>query len=51
MGITDIDDKIIERAKERSIPWKELARSYEKEFFEDMKSLKVLQFFFFEKCP
>ena len=49
MNITDIDDKIIKRwsspcvftsrSNERNIPFTELARKYEKEFFEDMKTL------------
>lgn len=40
-NITDIDDKIINRAKEKNISWKSLARKYEKEFLEDMKLLNV----------
>jgi len=40
-NITDIDDKIIKRAKEvKKLPI-ELAHEYEKSFYEDMKSLKV----------
>jgi len=38
-NITDIDDKIIQRASERGISWEELAREFEKIFIEDMKSL------------
>jgi len=41
LGMTDIDDKIVQRAKERSLDWRDLAHSYEKEFLEDMNSLKV----------
>ena len=41
MNITDIDDKIINRAKElRKIP-SEIANEYEKSFYEDMKLLKI----------
>lgn len=40
-NITDIDDKIINRAKEKGISWKELAKKYEKEYKNDMKSLGV----------
>jgi len=40
-NITDIDDKIINRAKERNISAKLLAEIYEKKFFEDMNSLNV----------
>jgi len=40
-NITDIDDKILKRAKEvKKLPI-ELAHEYEKSFYEDMKSLKV----------
>lgn len=41
MNVTDIDDKIINRANERQIPFNELARQYENEFFEDMDDLNV----------
>jgi len=40
-NITDIDDKIIKRAKERKISAMDLARQFEKEYFKDMKSLKI----------
>ncbi|MEK6933056.1 MAG: class I tRNA ligase family protein [Nanoarchaeota archaeon] len=40
-NVTDIDDKIINRAKElKKLPY-ELANEYEKSFYEDMKALKV----------
>ncbi|CBK24811.2 uncharacterized protein [Blastocystis hominis] len=39
MNITDIDDKIIKRSTEAGIPFTELARKYENEFMEDMKTL------------
>eukprot|EP00123_Amoebidium_parasiticum_P013235 comp21843_c3_seq1/m.31198 comp21843_c3_seq1/g.31198 ORF comp21843_c3_seq1/g.31198 comp21843_c3_seq1/m.31198 type:complete len:629 (-) comp21843_c3_seq1:231-2117(-) len=42
MGLTDIDDKIVARARERSILVDDLARTFEKEFFEDMQALEVL---------
>lgn len=38
-NITDIDDKILNRAKELDIPWKELAHKHEKYYLEDMKKL------------
>lgn len=41
MNITDIDDKIINRSRERNVEVLELAKEYEKEFWEDMHSLKV----------
>lgn len=41
MNITDIDDKIIERAKEEGKNWKEVAEFYEKAFMEDMKNLGI----------
>lgn len=40
-NVTDIDDKIIIRSSERGIAFRELAAKYEKEFFDDMKSLGV----------
>lgn len=43
MNITDIDDKIINRSRELGITTSELANKYEKEFFEDMKSLNIEQ--------
>uniref|UniRef100_A0A8C7VKP5 cysteine--tRNA ligase n=1 Tax=Oncorhynchus mykiss TaxID=8022 RepID=A0A8C7VKP5_ONCMY len=42
MVITDIDDKIIRRALEKSISPTVLARMYEEEFKNDMLALKVL---------
>jgi len=40
-NITDIDDKIIKRAKEKKTPPTKLARHFEKEYLKDMKSLGV----------
>lgn len=40
-NITDIDDKIINRAKERKISPLSLAREFEKEYLKDIKSLKI----------
>jgi len=40
-NITDIDDKIINRAAERKTTPQKLARNFEKEYLKDMKSLKV----------
>lgn len=42
-NVTDIDDKIIARAKERNMDPLELARSYEKRLMEDMESIGVKQ--------
>ncbi|MGC8478545.1 MAG: cysteine--tRNA ligase [Candidatus Micrarchaeia archaeon] len=42
-NITDVDDKIIQRAKEKGIGAIELARYYEKRLFEDMERLGVKQ--------
>lgn len=44
VNVTDIDDKIILRAKERNIEPLELARFFEAEFFADMSWLKVDSF-------
>ena len=41
MNITDIDDKIIERAAEQNIHHLELSSSFEKEFFRDMYHLGI----------
>eukprot|EP00697_Spironema_sp_BW2_P007879 gnl/Spiro4/222_TR128_c0_g1_i1.p1 gnl/Spiro4/222_TR128_c0_g1~~gnl/Spiro4/222_TR128_c0_g1_i1.p1 ORF type:complete len:692 (+),score=180.79 gnl/Spiro4/222_TR128_c0_g1_i1:54-2078(+) len=41
MNVTDIDDKIINRANESGISCKELSSKYEAEFFEDMKLLWI----------
>ncbi len=40
-NITDIDDKIIQRAKEIKIQSKVLAKRFEKEYMRDMKALKI----------
>ncbi len=41
MNITDIDDKIIDRAKEEGKTWKEVAEFYEKEFMNDIENLSI----------
>lgn len=38
-NITDIDDKILNRAKETGVSWKELSRKYEAFYLKDMKRL------------
>ena len=38
-NITDIDDKIIQRAAERGVTWEALAREYEARYQEDMAAL------------
>ncbi|MDP2967426.1 MAG: cysteine--tRNA ligase [bacterium] len=40
-NITDIDDKIINRAKEKKASPQRLARDFEKEYMKDMKRLKI----------
>ena len=40
-NITDIDDKIIKRAKEKDITAEKLAKNFEKEYLQDMKSLRI----------
>ncbi len=40
-NITDIDDKIINRAKEQGITAEQLERKYEKRFLEDMEAIGV----------
>jgi cysteinyl-tRNA synthetase len=43
MNITDVDDKILIRAKELNVSPLDLAKKYEKEFFEDMDALNVMR--------
>lgn len=40
-NFTDIDDKIINRAKQDGIPWYEVARKYTEEYYRDMDGLEV----------
>jgi len=40
-NITDIDDKIINRAKGAKIFWRNLSRKFEREYLKDMKALRV----------
>ena len=42
-NITDIDDKIINKAKEKNMTPEELERTYEKRFLEDMETIGVKQ--------
>ena len=41
VNFTDIDDKIIARAKEQGVPPLELARKWEEEFNNDMRSVSM----------
>ncbi|XP_071535122.1 probable cysteine--tRNA ligase, mitochondrial [Panulirus ornatus] len=43
VGVTDIDDKIIKRARELNVKPKEITELYEQEFFGDMDRLRVLR--------
>jgi len=40
-NITDVDDKIIQRAREKGVSAKDLALAFEKEYLKDMKTLGV----------
>jgi len=40
-NFTDIDDKIINRAKEEGIPWYEVAKKYTQQYYKDMDILGV----------
>ncbi|MBI2626237.1 MAG: cysteine--tRNA ligase [Candidatus Nealsonbacteria bacterium] len=40
-NITDLDDKIINRARESKIFWKDLTKKFEKAYLQDMKALKI----------
>ena len=50
MNITDVDDKIIERAKQRKINPLELSKNFNKEFLDDMASLNMLSTNLFAKA-
>ncbi len=39
MNITNIDDKIIKRSRERKMDWEKLANEFEKAFLEDMQAM------------
>jgi cysteinyl-tRNA synthetase len=41
MNITDVDEKTVEWARRRKIPWRTLARKYEEAFFEDLRALNI----------
>ena len=41
MNITDLDEKIINRAKKENTDWTSIARTYEKSFFDSMAKLNV----------
>ena len=41
-NITDVDDKIIDRAAQERTTWDDVARRYEKIFMDDMKALGVI---------
>ena len=43
MNITDIDDKIIKRAKETNVDFFEFGRKWETAFFNDMKFIFVFK--------
>lgn len=40
-NITDIDDKIIKKAQENNVDWKEIKKKYEKIYLEDVKKLNI----------
>lgn len=40
-NITDVDDKIINRAVKEKVFWKDLSRKFEKEYLKDMKALNI----------
>ena len=40
-NITDVEDRIIQRAREKKTTFKKLARQFEKKYLKDMKTLKV----------
>ena len=38
-NFTDVDDKILDRAAEESIPWKQVTEKYVQAYYRDMKRL------------
>ncbi|MBL7127060.1 MAG: cysteine--tRNA ligase [Dehalococcoidales bacterium] len=42
-NVTDIDDKIIDRANKLGIPQRELAEKFTRSYFEDMKALNIAE--------
>ena len=40
-NVTDVDDKIIKRARELGKSWKEVSKTFEKEYLKDMKALGI----------
>jgi len=50
MNITDVDDKIIRRARERGVNPIELAREYERYFMEDMEVLGIQSVNFYARA-
>ncbi len=49
-NITDIDDKIINRAKEKGVDPLELSHKFEKEYLKDMETLKVCNVNFYARA-
>ena len=50
MNITDVDDKIINRSKEKGVEPLELAREFEKYFFEDLNTLGITSINYFARA-
>ena len=50
MNITDVDDKIIRRARERGVNPIDLAREYERYFMEDMEALGIQSVNFYARA-
>jgi cysteinyl-tRNA synthetase len=42
-NFTDVDDKILDRAKREGIPWDQIARTYTRTFHRDMDALGILR--------
>ncbi len=40
-NITDVDDKIINRARKERVSWKQISRKYQREYLQDMKKIGV----------
>jgi cysteinyl-tRNA synthetase len=49
-NITDVDDKIIAKAKEQNISWQKLSHDFEKEYFKDIKELNITSVDYFARA-
>ncbi|GFP26223.1 cysteinyl-tRNA synthetase, partial [Candidatus Hakubella thermalkaliphila] len=41
-NITDVEDKIINKARQLGLGWQEVAQKFEREFYQDMEKLGIM---------